>query len=86
MTNAVQVKRKNFEGWVVSDKMQKTRVVEIRWSKPDFEYGKVRKFKTKVYAHDEKNETKAGDRVRVTSTRPLSKTKCWRISEILKKA
>lgn len=86
MTTAVQPKRKTLEGWVVSDKMDKTRVVEVRWSKPDYEYGKVRNHITKVYAHDEKNESHVGDRVRVMSTRPLSKLKNWRVAEILKKA
>ena len=86
MTTVVQPKRKSLEGWVVSDKMSKTRVIEVRWSKPDHQYGKVRNHVTKVYAHDEKNESKLGDRVRVMSTRPLSKTKSWRLVEILKKA
>lgn len=77
--------RKTLEGWVVSDKMDKTRVVEIRWSKRDPNYEKVRNRTTKLYAHDEKNESHAGDRVRVMETRPLSKTKRWRVTEILSK-
>lgn len=77
--------RKVLEGWVVSDKMNKTRVIEIRWSKRDSNYEKVMNRRTKLYAHDEKNEAKAGDRVRIMETRPLSRTKRWRITEILGK-
>jgi small subunit ribosomal protein S17 len=78
--------RKILEGWVVSDKMSKTRVVEIRWQKRHAAYEKVLGITTKVYAHDEKNESKAGDRVRLMETRPLSRTKRWRVTEILGKA
>ena len=78
--------RKVLEGWVVSDKMDKTRVIEIRWSKRDPNYEKVRGLTTKVYAHDEKNESHSGDRVRVMETRPMSAKKRWRITDILNKA
>lgn len=77
--------RKVLEGWVVSDKMDKTRVIEIRWSKRDPNYEKVRNRTTKLYAHDEKNESHTGDRVRVMETRPLSRLKRWRVTEILSK-
>ena len=77
--------RKVLEGWVVSDKMDKTRVIEIRWSKRDPHYEKIRRQTTKVYAHDEKNESHSGDRVRVMETRPMSAKKRWRITEILSK-
>lgn len=77
--------RRTLEGWVVSDKMDKTRVVEIRWTKRDPQYEKVRSQMTKLYAHDEKNESKAGDKVRVMETRPLSRKKRWRITDILQK-
>lgn len=77
--------RKIREGWVLSDKMDKTRVVALRWSKRDPLYRKVRQVTTKIKAHDEKNESKSGDRVRLIETRPLSKTKRWRISEVLRK-
>jgi len=77
--------RKTLVGWVVSDKMNKTRVIEVRWSKRDPEYEKVKNLTTKLYAHDEKNESHVGDRVRVMSTRPLSRTKNWRVEEILGK-
>jgi len=82
---AVRAQRKSLEGWVVSDKMDKTRVIEIRWSKRDPVYEKVLAKTTKVYAHDEKNETKSGDFVRLAETRPMSAKKRWRITDILTK-
>ena len=86
MTETLEhTKRKTLEGWVVSDKMTKTRVVEVRWSKREPKYGKVMNHRTKVYAHDEKNESKMGDFVRVMETRPMSKTKTWRVTDILQK-
>ena len=85
MTDSDRTSRKVLEGWVVSDKMDKTRVIEIRWSKRHSEYEKVRNQRTKLYAHDEKNESHTGDRVRVMATRPLSSKKRWRITEILTK-
>lgn len=78
--------RKVLEGWVVSDKMDKTRVIEIRWSKREPQYEKVINRTTKVYAHDEKNESHSGDKVRVMETRPMSRLKRWRVTEILTKA
>ena len=86
MTHEERANRKVLEGWVMSDNMDKTRVVEIRWSKRDPKYGKIISRTSKVHAHDEKNEAHNGDRVRVVSTRPLSKKKRWRISSILQKA
>jgi small subunit ribosomal protein S17 len=77
--------RKTVEGWVVSDKMSKTRVIAIRWSKRDHNYGKVMKRTTKLYAHDEKNESHVGDRVRAMETRPFSRMKRWIITDILSK-
>ncbi len=77
--------RQTIEGWVVSDKMSKTRVIEVRWSKRDHHYGKVMRRTTKLYAHDEKNESHSGDRVRLMETRPLSRTKRWIITDILSK-
>jgi small subunit ribosomal protein S17 len=87
MSDVVErAQRKTLEGWVVSDKMDKTRVIEIRWSKRDPVYEKVLAKTTKVYAHDEKNETKSGDYVRVAETRPMSAKKRWRITDILTKS
>jgi len=85
MSTAERARRKVIEGWVVSDKMDKTRVVEVRWSKQDRKYRKILKLTAKLFAHDEKNESKEGNHVRVMSMRPMSKKKCWRITEILGK-
>lgn len=71
-------------GLVVSDKMQKTVVVAVENRAPHPKYKKI-VVKTKRYkAHDEENQCKIGDRVRISETRPLSKTKRWQIIEILK--
>ncbi|BAZ13994.1 30S ribosomal protein S17 [Calothrix sp. NIES-4071] len=71
-------------GLVVSDKMQKTVVVAVENRAPHPKYKKII-VKTKRYkAHDEENQCKIGDRVRISETRPLSKTKRWKVTEILK--
>jgi len=67
----------------MSDKMQKTIVVQIRRKAPHATYGKVIEKANKFKVHDEKNEAKVGDRVRIAETRPLSKDKRWRLVEIL---
>ena len=85
MSEEARNNRKVLEGWVVSDKMDKTRVVEVRWSKREPRYQKVINRRTKLYVHDEKNESHMGDRVRVMATRPLSAKKRWRLTEILSK-
>ncbi|MBD2569211.1 MULTISPECIES: 30S ribosomal protein S17 [Nostocaceae] len=70
-------------GLVVSDKMQKTVVVAVENRAPHPKYGKI-VVKTQRYkVHDEENNCKVGDRVRIRETRPLSKTKRWQITEIL---
>jgi small subunit ribosomal protein S17 len=70
-------------GVVVSDKMQKTVVVAIENRSPHPKYGKI-VVKTKKYkVHDEENQCKTGDRVRIRETRPLSRTKRWTIAEII---
>jgi len=71
---------------VVSDKMDKTIVVEIKTRVRHPLYGKIMNQTNKLKAHDEKNECGIGDRVRVMETRPLSKEKRWRLVEILEKA
>ncbi|MGH7719346.1 MAG: 30S ribosomal protein S17 [Gemmatimonadaceae bacterium] len=78
--------RKTRVGTVVSDKMQKTVVVAIerRFSHPL--YGKMVTRTKRVKAHDEENSAKAGDRVRIMETRPLSKDKRWRLVEIVERA
>jgi small subunit ribosomal protein S17 len=79
------IKRKKFVGKVVSNSMNKTAVVSIEWRQRHLLYGKQVKRITKAYAHDENNQCHAGDLVAITETRPLSKTKRWRIVEILQR-
>jgi small subunit ribosomal protein S17 len=70
-------------GLVISNKMDKTVVVAIENRSPHPKYGKI-VVKTKHYkAHDEENKCQEGDRVRIQETRPLSKTKCWNVVEII---
>ena len=78
--------RKSREGVVVSDKMDKTIVVEIKTRVRHPLYGKSMNQTSKLKAHDEKNECGIGDRVRVMETRPLSHDKRWRLVEIVEKA
>jgi small subunit ribosomal protein S17 len=70
-------------GVVVSDKMDKTVVVAIENRSPHPKYGKIVVNTRKFKAHDEENQAKEGDRVRIRETRPLSKTKHWVVAEIL---
>lgn len=78
--------RKTDTGRVVSDKMDKTIVVAVEDSFRHPLYKKTVKRTVKLKAHDEKNECKIGDRVRVMETRPISKEKRWRLVEIIEKA
>ena len=78
--------RKTEVGRVVSDKMDKTIVVAIEDSVRHPLYKKIIKRTVKLKAHDENNECRVGDRVRVMETRPLSKDKRWRLVEIIEKA
>ena len=78
--------RKEFVGLVKSDKMEKTIVVRIETLTLHPLYKKYVKHAKKVKAHDEKNEARIGDRVRVVESRPISKEKCWRLVEILERA
>ena len=78
--------RKNREGVVVSDAMQKTRVVRIERVFRHPRYQRVVRVSKKLKAHDEANESHVGDRVVIEETRPLSKEKRWRIRSILVKA
>ena len=78
-------RRKFLQGTVVSDKMNKTRVVQVRWISKHPKYHKVVRFAKKYKAHDEKNETKLGDTVQIMETRPLSKDKRWVIIGAVKK-
>ena len=78
--------RKVREGLVVSDKMQKTVVVEVEDRVKHPLYGKVLRRTTKLKAHDESDQVGVGDRVLLMETRPLSATKRWRVVEVLEKA
>jgi small subunit ribosomal protein S17 len=77
--------RKEVVGEVVSNKMQKTIVVEVTRKKAHPFYGRVIAIRKKFYAHDEKNEAHVGDFVRLVETRPLSKLKRWELKEIVRK-
>jgi small subunit ribosomal protein S17 len=78
--------RKERTGEVVSSKMQKTIVVSVKRRFPHPQFKKVVTSFKKFYAHDEKSEAKVGDVVRIEETRPLSKTKRWRLVEIVERA
>ena len=78
--------RKTRTGVVVSDKMDKTIVVEIRTRVKHPLYGKILNRTTRLKAHDEENACGEGDRVQLMETRPLSKDKRWRVTEIIEKA
>ena len=79
-------RRKVRLGRVVSDKMDKTVVVKIERTMRHPLYERIIKTSSKLYAHDEGNEARIGDLVRVMETRPLSTQKCWRLVEIVEKA
>ncbi len=78
--------RKTMTGVVTSDKMDKTITVSVVNNVKHPLYGKIVKRTYKLQAHDENNECRVGDRVRVMETRPLSKSKRWRLVEIVEKA
>ena len=79
-------KRKGEIGLVVSEAMDKTVVVEVRDAAAHSTYGKIVRRNKRLKAHDEGNEAGVGDRVRIMETRPMSKTKRWRVIEIVEKA
>jgi len=83
---APRAQRKVREGLVVSDKMDKTVVVEVEDRVKHALYGKVLRRTRKLKVHDEQNACGIGDRVLLMETRPLSATKRWRVVEILEKA
>ena len=85
MSETTRAFRKTRVGQVVSDKMDKTIVVAIEDSVQHKLYKKIVKRTYKLKAHDENNECKIGDKVKVMETRPLSKDKRWRLVEIIKK-
>jgi small subunit ribosomal protein S17 len=82
----IRAQRKERTGEVVSNKMQKTIVVSVKRRFPHPQFKKVVTSFKKFYAHDESSEAKIGDLVRIEETRPLSKTKRWRLVEIVERA
>lgn len=82
-TNPNRTRRKERIGSVVSDKMEKTVVVQVERRMQHPRFKKVVTRYKKFYAHDEKREARLGDRVRIQETRPLSKLKSWRLVEVL---
>ena len=81
-----RAQRKTRVGWVVSDAMDKTVVVEVRDAAAHRTYTKIVRRTTRLKAHDEDNSSVVGDTVRISETRPLSKTKRWRVVEVVEKA
>ncbi|MDD6209645.1 MAG: 30S ribosomal protein S17 [Bacteroidales bacterium] len=78
--------RKERVGVVSSNKMDKTITVAVKWKEKHPIYGKFVNKTKKFHAHDEKNECNIGDTVRIMETRPLSKLKRWRLTEIIERA
>ena len=85
-TTATRASRKTRVGVVVSDKMDKTVVVSIERRVQHPVYGKMVRRTKRLKAHDEKNDARTGDTVRIMETRPLSKDKRWRLVEIVERA
>jgi small subunit ribosomal protein S17 len=81
---AVRPRRKTEIGVVTSDKMDKTRRVELERLVPHPKYGKFQRFRTVCHVHDEKNETRVGDLVEIMETRPISKLKRWRLVRVVR--
>ena len=84
-TAAARGNRKERIGEVLSNKMAKTIIVRVERRFPHPQFKKVVTSYKKFYAHDEKSEAKPGDRVRIEETRPLSKTKHWRLVEVVER-
>ena len=78
--------RKERTGVVTSNKMEKSITVAIKWKEKPPIYGKFVNKTKKYHAHDEKNECNIGDTVKIMETRPLSKTKRWRLVQIIERA
>jgi small subunit ribosomal protein S17 len=79
-------RRKTRVGVVVSDARDKTVTVEVRDSKRHPKYGKTVPVRKRFHAHDEANDANVGDTVRIVETRPLSKSKHWRVAEVVERA
>jgi small subunit ribosomal protein S17 len=86
MTSQIRGRRRTVVGVVTSDKMKKTRRVEIPRLEKHPRYGKYIKRRTICYVHDEQNEAHAGDTVEIMEARPMSKLKRWRLVRVVKKA
>ena len=82
---ATRLRRKTRTGEVVSSRMNKTIVVRTVTRVPHAKFGKIVKQMKKFYAHDEQNQAKPGDTVRIMETRPMSKLKRWRLVEVVQK-
>jgi len=78
--------RKTIVGRVINDAMNKTVAISIERTFQHPRYKKIVKKTSKIYAHDEKNDCHVGDKVKVMSTRPLSKLKRWRVIEVMERA
>ncbi len=83
MSEAVKKSASILEGVVTSDKMNKTRVIEVTKVFQHSEYKKVISRQIKCYAHDEKNISKTGDKVHIVETSPTSKSKRWRVTKVV---
>lgn len=81
-----RTRRKTRVGVVVSDARDKTVTVEVSSSVKHPKYGKTVRRRARFHVHDEANDARSGDTVRITETRPLSKTKRWRVEEIVERA
>ena len=86
MAGEKTVKQRERQGVVVSDRMDKTIVVQVTAVKPHAQYGKVVRRTNRLKAHDEKNEARVGDTVLVRECRPLSRDKTWRLIKVLERA
>src|SRR5258705_2106476 len=86
MPEGARANRKERVGEVISNKMAKTIIVRVQRRFPHPRFKKVITGYKKLYAHDEKGEAKVGDRVRIQETRPLSKTKRWRLMQVVERS
>ena len=85
-TTAARPLRGTKVGVVVSDKRNKTRTVQVEFQVRHPKYGKYLKHNTRYHVHDEKNESKLGDRVEIANCRPISKTKTWRLVGVVQRS
>jgi len=86
MTAETTTRQRERQGVVVSDRMDKTIVVQVKAVKPHAKYSKVIRTTSRLKAHDEENQAKVGDTVLVRECRPLSKDKTWRLIKVLERA